>query len=186
MSILGSVPAIVRPANAPDARHEIMQLWHEVQSAEHAEESASQEYRRRLLELGQRLISERNKYPSSGPRAKPWGDLLAGCGIEQWRATQAMRYAGYVEKVSDPGPENLMREAELPSLYEAGVKERHKRSASEKEPKPEQPFHILIALGDLRDGVTELLSEWPQESIPNAVIALRDIAKSLERKSQCK
>lgn len=79
---------------------------------------------RRRLELGKLLISARERWPASGPRAKGWGQLLAAAGIDQDVALLAMKYAGYVAETF-PGDDRETMDgrmgARLPTLQEAGL-----------------------------------------------------------------
>lgn len=74
--------------------------------------------RARRLELGKLLVQARGAWPERGPRAKGWGEYLVRLQIDQQRAWEFMRYAGYVGEVSP----NVGEISEgLPTLHEAGV-----------------------------------------------------------------
>lgn len=43
-----------------------------------------------------------------------------------------------------------------------------------------EPFHILIAAGDLRTAVEKQIAKWPAESRPSLPGLLRDMAEEIE------
>lgn len=82
----------------------------------------------RRLELGRSLAIARKLWPERGPRAAGWGEFLSvRVGIEQQRALELMKYAGYVEKISPPSEVHggeISTPKRLPTYEEAGIKKR--------------------------------------------------------------
>src|SRR5688572_9006552 len=110
------VPAIdlSRIAKRVDAAH--IELQDAERAAKEDEERSSRSSERaahkRLL-LGRELCEARKAWPARGPNAKGWGEWLAKRGIEQQRAWEYMRVAGYADEVS---PENANSGENIPSL----------------------------------------------------------------------
>lgn len=75
---------------------------------------------RRRLELGEQLVRARPLWPRSGPKAKGWGEFLSKIGLEQQRAWECMKLAGYVEEVSPHSSKG--GETSVPTLVEAGAR----------------------------------------------------------------
>lgn len=103
-------------AGLRDAHQAYVAADERVRRTEQSLESFREVVARRRLELGRMLITARERWPASGPRAKGWGDLLERAGIDQDVALTAMKYAGFVVE-SFPGGEPV----NLPTLREAGL-----------------------------------------------------------------
>lgn len=175
-NLLAPVPGIVQAVDESDrARRELAKLWVALQDAERVEESASQELRRRMLVLGQWLNDEREKYPKKGPKSKAWGDLLRDCGIEHQRASEAMRYAGYVEEVSPESGDTL------PSLRDAGVDQKSRKVDSDADASRDSgETDWEVARMKLCERVKTLASRMPDEKKGDLVFSLRQLANAIE------
>lgn len=97
----------------------------------------------RKLELGRALVRARSAFPRSGPKAKGWGEFLEKEGLDQPRAWELMKLAGYVEVSSTSGG----RADEMPTLREAGIDKRPRKG---EEPAP-LPKRVRVGF-DLRLG----------------------------------
>lgn len=82
-------------------------------------ETAREVTARRRLDLGKELVRARALWPARGPKAKGWGDFLTKLGLDQPRAWEMMKLAGYVEEISSHSDETQGR---VPTLTEAGAK----------------------------------------------------------------
>jgi molybdopterin converting factor small subunit len=101
------------------------------------------------IHIGTRLREVRQRFPKSGPKARGWIDFLT---IAEIPKSTACRY---------------IREAEVA----AGIRATVARTAKQRE-----PFHILIAVGELRESIKKIVSKWPEASRVNVAVALRDLA----------
>lgn len=119
--------AFVEPA-LEQLTAELIDLVREWKESEHSAEkfeqkaiSAREASRMRALEIGKKLIHARAAWPERGPKAKGWGELLAKIGIDQPRAFEWMKYAGFIAKaaVSDETPG---APAALPTFAAAGLR----------------------------------------------------------------
>jgi hypothetical protein len=133
--------AEVRPVrDIEQAKREGREKWIALQDAERATQKAAEQHEskrqneaRARLEMGQFLIRERGKFPKSGRNAKHWGELLADIGIDQPRAWELMKYAGYVEERSGQwsdhiSSESLYSDENLPSLRDAGIDKKPRKN----------------------------------------------------------
>ncbi len=118
------VPAIVESeieqlADAVDAASlALYDAEHMVEKLERQAYDARGAVGMRRLELGRLLARARPHWPERGPKAKGWGEFLSKRKIEQPRAWELMKLAGYVEISSsnDETPDHI------PTLVEAGAR----------------------------------------------------------------
>lgn len=128
------LPGIVQPAvDIAEAKRRVHSAWVAFRDARCAEEKAagaheraSEITRQRKKDLGVELIPLRKHWPSRGPNAKGWGDLLRDMGIAQQEAWDAMQYAGFVEEQVSRTFSDV-RENPLPTRADAGIDHRHRK-----------------------------------------------------------
>lgn len=93
------VPAIVAEAKV-DVAGEVSDAklsWKRLDGME----TAARELPGERLVMGRRLVSLRRHWPTSGPKAKGWGDALKKIGIPERTARDYMALAGYVDEQSE-------------------------------------------------------------------------------------
>ena len=110
-------------------------------------ENAARELPGERLVMGRRLVNLRRHWPSRGPKAKGWGDVLAKIGIPQQTAWKLMELAGYVEANSISPSESETSTGEIaerdtkpervPTYAEAGIDKRP-RAADAPTPAPKK------------------------------------------------
>lgn len=114
--------AAVRAARAALSEAEVQ----EVKADKRATEARDATARKRLA-LGKALCAARPAWPTSGPKAKGWGDFLEAEGIDVRNAHNWMSLAGYVEKkVSESEPVD----SEIPTQREVA------RARADEQPDP--------------------------------------------------
>lgn len=183
MRELAPVPAIVQPADDLEQdKREVRKANVALQDAERSKETAAQEELRRLLAFGQKLVKVRLRWPAkSGLKAKPWGDFLRDCGIEEWRARDAMKYAGYVEEHSCDSQESL------PDRREAGI-DRKPRKSDKQGQKPQsedviEPKATKSEMDDVWDVTAKVMTRaraWNRDKRRALIHELRNLIDSLE------
>jgi len=137
-----------------------------------------QEHLRELLSLGEFLAGQRVKHPTKGPKAKSWGDYLAACAIPGQRAWEAMKYAGYVEKVSPDSGDTL------PDLRDAGIDTKPRKSGDEE---PADTSESAKAAADwdivqmkMCERVKSFATKLPDDKKGDFVFSLRQLADTIE------
>jgi hypothetical protein len=181
-----SVAAIVAPetSEAEQARREISKLNTALADAERAHDSASQVRLKRLLALGERLVLERSRHPRKGPKARSWGELLHDCGIDGPRAWEAMKYAGYVEKVSSDSEDTPTA---LPDLREAGIDKKPRKSDVDASGDDSEPSAAAsdwdIAQMKVCERVKSFAMKLPDDKRGDLAFSLRQLADTIEEMS---
>jgi hypothetical protein len=118
---------------------DIVKLTNRWDAACGREERAEKSLAEIRLDKGRILVEAREAFPSRGPKAKGWGELLRQWRIEERTALRYMELAGYVEKVSD-------KVSEIPTYAEIGITKTKPPSATHFDVKeePGAPFVALV------------------------------------------
>lgn len=168
------IPAIVAPAvNNEQAKREIRKLNIALQDAERAHDSASQDRLRRLLVFGHRLIEERAKDPAK--RSRVFAELLRDCGIDKNRASEAMKYAGYVEELGTDSVPN-----ELPDLREAGIDKKPRKAEADSNEEPGESKSEADEVYDVTGRIMRKAQSWDDDKRRLLVHELKNLIEALE------
>lgn len=156
------------------AHVELQDTDRKLEASEQKTEGLRQQQGRQRVEIGRLLVEAK-----SGVKHGGWLPYLEKLGIEARNAQRWMELSGYVESSKYDTSQNVSYLNETPTLADAGIDKRPRKSDSIGSEKTE-PFHVLVASGRLRTSVTKIVESWPRESRRSIPGLLRDLADEIE------